>query len=108
MRLDPLQQSNDVEDRRGSSGGIMGGGAGRIGIGGMILAAVAYFVFGINPSTTLSTVSAVNSMTGGGAASSTGTKGLRTSDEQAVFASKIFQSTKDVWSQTFGGQYRAP
>ena len=108
MRLDPLQQSNDVEDRRGSSGGIMGGGAGRIGIGGMILAAVAYFVFGINPSTTLSTVSAVNSMTGGGVASSTGTKGLRTSDEQAVFASKIFQSTKDVWSQTFGGQYRAP
>ena len=47
MRLDPLQQSNDVEDRRGSSGGMMGGGTGRVGVGGMILAAVAYFVFGI-------------------------------------------------------------
>jgi predicted metalloprotease len=73
MRLDPLQQSDDIEDRRGTSsgGGIMGGGAGRIGIGGMILAAVAYFVFGISPSTTtLSTVSAVNSVTGGGSQTS--------------------------------------
>lgn len=108
MRLDPLQKSNDIEDRRGSSGGIMGGGAGRIGIGGMILAAVAYFVFGINPSTTLSTVSAVNSMTGGGSSSAAGTKGLRTEDEQGVFVSKVFQSTKDVWTQAFGGKYRAP
>ena len=108
MRLDPLEQSNDVEDRRGSSGGIMGGGAGRIGVGGMILAAVAYFVFGINPSTTLSTVSAINSVTGGASASSTGTKGLRTEDEQGVFVSKVFQSTKDVWTQAFGGKYRAP
>ena len=111
MRLDPLQQSDDIEDRRGSSsgGGILGSGAGRIGIGSMILAAVAYFVFGISPTTTLTTVSAINSMTGGSqTSSSTGTKGLRTADEQAVFASKIFQSTKDVWSQTFGGQYRAP
>jgi len=42
MRLDPLQQSGDIEDRRGTSsgGGILGSGAGRIGIGGMILAAV--------------------------------------------------------------------
>ena len=58
MRLDPLQQSGDIEDRRGTSsgGGILGSGAGRIGIGGMILAAVAYFVFGISPTTTLSTL----------------------------------------------------
>jgi hypothetical protein len=108
MRLDPLQQSNDIEDRRGSSGGIMGGGAGRIGVGGMILAAVAYFVFGINPSTTLSTVSAINSVTGGASASNAGTKGLRTEDEQGVLVSKVFQSTKDIWTQAFGGKYRAP
>ena len=110
MRLDPLQQSDDIEDRRGSSsgGGILGGGAGRIGIGSMILAAVAYFVFGISPTTTLSTVSAINSVTGSSQASSTGTKGLRTADEQAVFASKVLQSTKDVWNEAFGGKYQAP
>ncbi len=111
MRLDPLQQSDDIEDRRGSSsgGGILGSGAGRIGIGSMILAAVAYFVFGISPTTTLTTVSAINSMTGGSqTSSSTGTKGLRTADEQAVFASKIFQSTKEVWTEAFGGKYPAP
>ena len=111
MRLDPLQQSDDIEDRRGSSsgGGILGSGAWRIGIGSMILAAVAYFVFGISPTTTLTTVSAINSMTGGSqTSSSTGTKGLRTADEQAVFASKIFQSTKEVWTEAFGGKYPAP
>lgn len=110
MRLDPLQQSDDIEDRRGSSsgGGILGGGAGRIGIGGMILAAVAYFVFGISPTTTLSTVSAINSVTGDSQTSSTGSKGLRTADEQAVFASKILQSTKEVWTEAFGGKYQAP
>ena len=86
----------------------MGSGAGRIGIGGMILAAVAYFVFGISPTTTLSTVSAINSMTGGSEASSTGSKGLRTADEQAVFASKVLQSTKEVWNEAFGGKYPAP
>ena len=110
MRLDNLPQSDDIEDRRGSSsgGGILGGGAGRIGIGSMILAAVAYFVFGISPTTTLSTVSAINSVTGSSQASSTGTKGLRTADEQAVFASKVLQSTKDVWNEAFGGKYQAP
>ena len=110
MRLDPLQQSDDIEDRRGTSsgGGILGSGAGRIGIGGMILAAVAYFVFGISPTTTLSMVSAINSMTGGSEASSTGSKGLRTADEQAVFASKVLQSTKEVWNEAVGGKYPAP
>ena len=110
MRLDPLQQSDDIEDRRGSSsgGGILGSGAGRVGIGGMILAAVAYFVFGISPTTTLSTVSAINSVTGSSQTSSTGTKGLRTADEQAVFASKVLQSTKEVWTEAFGGKYPAP
>ena len=108
MRLDPLQQSNDIEDRRGSSGGILGSGGGRLGIGGMILAAVAYFVFGINPITTLSTVDAINDVTAIEQASKPGTKGLRTADEQAVFASKIFQSTTDVWTELFGGKYKAP
>ena len=109
MRLDPLQQSSDIEDRRGSSsGGILGSGGGRIGIGGMILAAVAYFVFGISPVTTLSTVEAINDVTEIKQASKPGTKGLRTADEQAVFASKIFQSTTDVWSELSGGKYKAP
>ncbi len=109
MRLDPLQQSSDIEDRRGSSsGGILGSGGGRIGIGGMILAAVAYFVFGISPVTTLSTVEAINDVTEIKQASKPGTKGLRTADEQAVFASKIFQSTTDVWTELSGGKYKAP
>lgn len=112
MRLDPLGESGNIEDRRGSdnSGGMLGGGTGRVGLGGILLAAVAYFVFGISPSTTLSTVNAVNSMSGSSSISkaTTTSKGLRTQDEQAQFAAKILKSTEDVWTQVFNGKYRAP
>ena len=120
MRLDPLSESSDVEDRRdgsgndGGSGGLLGGllgGGGRLGIGSMILAAVAYFVFGISPSTTLSGLDAVQSMSPSTSSAKVAPAGTYTKDTQAVFASKVLQSTKDVWSAEFaaaGGQYKAP
>ncbi|TDR32359.1 KPN_02809 family neutral zinc metallopeptidase [Hydromonas duriensis] len=110
MNLDSVNESADIEDRRGRTGRGIGGG-GRLGIGSLLLAAVAYFVFGISPSTTLTGLSTVQSMS---ADSSTGTavsKGTYTKDQQAVFSSKVLQSTKEVWSSEFaaaGGQYKAP
>lgn len=106
MRLDPNEQSEHIEDRRGS-GGVMSGGGGKVGVGSLLLAAVAYFVFGINPSTTLSTVGALNGSNASGT-SSAGTKGLRTADQQAVFASSVLKSTEVVWNELFGGKYPAP
>ena len=116
MRLDPLNESSDVEDRRGGGsgssglGGLLGGG-GRLGIGSMILAAAAYFVFGISPSTTLSGLDAVQSMSPSTSSASAVPVGTYAKDAQTVFASKILQSTKEVWGAEFsaaGGQYRAP
>lgn len=112
MKLDGLNESNDIEDRRGQSGGgglggLIGGG-GRLGIGSMILAALAYFIFGVSPSTTLSGLEMVNSSA---PTSQAAPKGDYAKDEAAVFVSKILQSTKDVWKNEFaqaGGSYQAP
>ena len=110
MKLDGLNESNEIEDRRGQSGGggLLGGG-GRLGIGSLILAAIAYFVFGISPSTTLSGLDAVNSVTQN--SSQAVPKGDYTKDGSSVFVSKILQSTRDIWSTEFtqaGGRYVAP
>ena len=113
MNLDHLTESNDIEDRRGQSGGGLGsmlGGGGRLGIGSMILAAIAYFVFGISPSTTLSGLEVVQSV-GGASSSQAVPVGQYKKDESSVFVSKILQSTKDVWTNEFtqaGGKYEAP
>lgn len=105
MNLDNINESGNIEDRRGSGGS--GGGA-RLGIGSMLLAAVGYFLFGISPSTTLTGLSAVQSAA---PASQAVPKGAYTKDANAVFVSKILQSTDEVWSDEFAkanGKYTAP
>ncbi|GHA77798.1 membrane protein [Formosimonas limnophila] len=110
MRLDQFDESGDIEDRRGQSGGggrISGGG--RLGISSLILAAIAYFVFGVSPSTTLSGLDAVNSNSS--AAAPSAPVGQYNKDQNAVFVSKILQSTKTVWTDEFakaGGRYQPP
>ena len=52
MRWDGGRSGGGIEDRRGMSSAGVGG----IGVGGVVLALVGYFVFGIDPSTTLSVV----------------------------------------------------
>ena len=57
MRWAGGRQSGNIEDRRGL-GPV---GVGGVGIGGLVLAAIGYFVFGINPSTTLGVVNGASS-----------------------------------------------
>lgn len=111
MRLDPLNESQDIEDRRGQSGGRFGSGGGRLGLGSLVLAGIAYFFFGVNPSTTLSGLEAVQSIGTSSGSAPVATNGVQQRDASSVFASKILQSTKDVWSDEFkkaGGSYKAP
>ena len=101
MRWQGGRRGGNIEDRRGL-GPVAAGG---VGIGGLILAAVGYFVFGIDPSTTLGVVRQV-----GQEQSQEGFRGTP-EDREAQFVDVIEQSTTEVWTQAFeasGEAYRRP
>jgi len=105
MRLDDQEESGNIEDRRGMR---MPGGAGGIGIGTIVLALVASYFFGIDPSTVINVASqfqgapAPQQMPAGRPAAE---------DEVARFVAKVLGSTEQVWQQQFsaaGRQYQEP
>jgi predicted metalloprotease len=95
------RRGGNIEDRRGM-GAV---GAGGLGIGGVVLALVGYFVFGINPQDTLSVVQGQ-----GGQAQQEGARGTP-QDQAAQFVDVIEQSTTEVWTAAFrssGQAYKRP
>ncbi|WP_423142826.1 neutral zinc metallopeptidase [Parablastomonas sp. CN1-191] len=61
MRLDDFDPNAiKVDDQRGS-GMSIGGAGGKIGCGSIVIAAIAYFVFGADPMSTLSTINGAQS-----------------------------------------------
>jgi uncharacterized protein len=100
MQLGNQRASRNVEDRRGM--GMVGGG---IGVGGILIALVAYFL-GVDPGTVMD----MAGQAGGGASSQQVAKGTP-GDEAGQFVSRVLGSTEDVWSGIFrqsGAEYRAP
>lgn len=102
MRWSGGRGSGNIEDRRGM-GPV---GVGGIGAGGVVLALIGYFVFGIDPSTTLSVVN------GGGQAvqQQEGARGAP-ADEAGRFVDVVSTSVDEVWSGLFqqaGQRYRPP
>jgi beta-phosphoglucomutase-like phosphatase (HAD superfamily) len=57
MRLDDQRESDNVEDMRGASGGFGGFGGRSLGIGGVIVALVASYFLGVDPSVLLGMLS---------------------------------------------------
>jgi len=108
MRLDDARESENVEDRRGMGGrGFRPGGAGGLGIGGVILLLVVSYFLGVDPSQLLND-SGVS--TGGGSPAST-PAGPPGSDPAGEFARKILADTEDTWTTIFersGQQYSKP
>jgi len=113
MRMDGQDESSNVEDARGSSGGGGGGGlrfgGGGIGIGTIAVALVAGWIFGINPLTLLGALS------GGGSpvAQTAPSPAARppAGDPQAKFVSQVLRSTEVVWAGVFregGKTYQLP
>ena len=109
MRWEGNRQSDNVEDRRaGGGGGGFGFGGKSIGIGTIVIALLAWGVFGINPLTTIGVLS------GGGAppvAQTSPAQAPAAGDTGAAFVSTVLASTEDAWAQVFrdgGAQYRAP
>ncbi|MDB5457968.1 MAG: putative protein of unknown function zinc metallopeptidase, partial [Caulobacter sp.] len=82
------RRSGNIEDRRGLGGvGLAGGG-----IGAVVLAAIGYFVFGIDPNTTLQATQALQ----GRVEQQEGVRG-QVSDADGQFVDVIETSNADVW-----------
>jgi predicted metalloprotease len=96
------RRSSNVEDRRGSGGGM---GLGGMGIGGILLIVVISLLFGKNPLQVLGQVAGeAPSQTQAG-------PNPQANDEASQFVSTILGSTEDVWGKFFqqsGSQYPPP
>jgi predicted metalloprotease len=102
MRWGGGRESGNIEDRRGL-GPV---GVGGLGIGGVVLALVGYFVFGIDPSTTMSVVEGAQPQ----AEQQSGFRG-QPKDEAGRFVDVVSTSVDDVWTAIFkqeGQTYRPP
>jgi predicted metalloprotease len=110
MKWENQRQSDNVEDLRGAGGGRRGIGGGRgLSLGGIVIALLASWAFGINPMTVLGL------MGGGGAPQSApatqSQTGAKPQDAGARFVSAVLADTEDVWGAYFGAQqqqYVAP
>lgn len=103
MRLDDERESSNVEDRRGSGGGLPIGGKG-IGIGTIAIALVAMY-FGVDPSVILNMGQGLQQN------APVESKPIPTDDPMAQFVAKVLGSTEDTWGKIFaesGQQYPAP
>ena len=108
MRWEGNRQSDNVEDRRaGGGGGGFGFGGKSIGIGTIVIALLAWGVFGINPLTTIGVLGGAGSQVSQPAPG----QAPQANDQAAAFVSTVLASTEDTWTQIFrqgGAQYREP
>ncbi|MGA0611820.1 KPN_02809 family neutral zinc metallopeptidase [Caldimonas sp. KR1-144] len=107
MKWEGGRESENVEDRRGGGGMPFGIGGGRgLSIGGVIVALIVAWIFGINPLTVLNLMSG-----GGGAPAVQQPAGPAATDAESRFVRVILGSTEDVWTALFrtaGREYQAP
>ena len=98
MRWQGGRRGGNIDDRRGMGGaGIAGGG-----IGAIVLAAIGYFVFGIDPQTTQQ----ITSQLGGVGSAEQGTQGSP-ADQAGAFVDVIGTNVDDVWKTKLQG-YQPP
>ena len=107
MKWEGNRQSDNVEDRRGSGGGMPVFGGRSIGIGTIVVALLGGWVLGINPLTILGLLS------GGSPAQVQQAPAQRppADDTMARFVSTVLADTEDVWTDVFrqqGSNYQQP
>ena len=120
MRLDDLQESGNVEDRRGDSGGGGGGGGfglpiggGGLGVGTIVVLGLVGWALGIDPSLLIGGAEMLNRQ-GQPQVQQAPPTARRTGapqDDMGRFVSKVLGSTEVQWRQIFakdGKSYRAP
>jgi predicted metalloprotease len=115
MKWEGNRQSDNVEDRRAAGGGFGGGmrpriGGRGVGLGTIVVALIAGWIFGINP------LALLGMMDGGGGAPASQVQQAPAqrppaNDAGAAFVSTIVASTEDVWTEQFraaGATYQKP
>jgi predicted metalloprotease len=102
MRLDDINESDQVEDRRGGGGMRMGGGGG-LGIGTVLILGVIGWAFGINPAVLIGGAEMVQGMRNGSQQVSTGPRGP-ISDDTGKFVARVLGSTETVWNEVLPQQ----
>ena len=107
MKWEGHRRSENVEDRRAGGGGGMRLGGG-IGLGTIVIALLAGWLFGINPLTLLGIL-------GGGDVAVPGAQAPAAAppanDAQAAFVATVLADTEDVWNSQLranGATYREP
>jgi len=115
VKWEGQRQSDNVEDRRGEGGGRGGGfrvGGGRgIGLGTIVIALVAGWIFGINPLTLLGVLGGDGGVIEAPTAQQAPAQRPPAGDEVAAFVSTVLADTEDVWGavmQSGGAAYREP
>ena len=119
MRWTGRRQSSNIEDRRGSGGGLGGGGmrvpvrgarGGGIGIVGLVvIGAILWFGFGINPMFLFGLEGGAQQQQTTQPANGPGVQ--RTADNTDDFVATVLADTEDVWTKRFaaaGETYPAP
>jgi uncharacterized protein len=104
MRLNPFNTGN-INVRSSGGGGFPGGGAGGIGCGTIVIAALGYFLFGLDP---MQTAGVVEGIQGGQVQSapggSTDEQAICTSGPYATEACNALQSLNETWARVFAEQ----
>ncbi|HSQ73397.1 MAG TPA: neutral zinc metallopeptidase [Rubrivivax sp.] len=106
MKWEGRERSSNVEDRRAGGGRRIGGRS--IGIGSIVVALVAGWVFGINPLTVLGLLGGIE---GAPTVSQGPAQPPPAEDRAAGFASTVLRDTELVWSRLFqaaGSVYSEP
>jgi predicted metalloprotease len=97
--MDDQEESQNVEDVRGSSGGGFRPVHG-IGIGTVVLALIGGWIFGVNPLQILGLISGDGSPTAQTAPDQPA-RSPPVADAQAKFVSQVLRSTETVWAAAF-------
>jgi uncharacterized protein len=101
MRLDDVQLSDNVEDRRGMGGAVRGGG---LGLGGMLVAGALAWFLGVDPRIIMGGADMISRTSSGMTQSGGSARRGPVQDELGVFASKVFQANEQVWKQVLPAQ----
>ncbi|MNU42946.1 putative neutral zinc metallopeptidase [compost metagenome] len=99
MRWQGGRRGGGIEDRRGMGGGAVAGG----GIGVLVLAAIGYFVFGIDPNTTQQVASQFGAASQGQQTGEVGSP----DDQAGQFVEIVRTNINDVWATKLRG-YKSP